>query len=179
MPDQPSGVALPVPVQPLDARAGFAAVFDRHQASLLRVALLLSGDPHRAEEAVAEAFAKVWPHWRRGRVKDDAAYLRRAVVNEVHSSGRRLGRQDRAARRHTSSAAPEVPFDEDSVQRDVLLAALATLPKGQRAVIVLRFYDDMSEAATAATLGMRIGTVKSQTSRGLSRLRVLLSQEER
>lgn len=133
-----------------------------NQASLLRVALLLSGDPHRAEEAVAEAFARVWPLWGRGRVKDDAAYLRRAVVNEVHSSGRRLGRQDRAARRHTSSAAPDVPFDEDSVQRDVLLAALATLPKGQRAVIVLRFYDDLSEAATAAKLGMRIRTVKPQ-----------------
>lgn len=169
------GVVRRVPAQAVDARAGFAEVFDRQHGPLLRLALLLTGDPDRAEEAVAEAFAKVWPHWRRGRVGDVGAYLRRAVVNEVHSSGRRLGRQDRLVR----SVVTGPWFDEHRPERGSMLAALATLPAGQRVVIVLRFYEDLSEAATAAALGLRIGTVKSQTSRGLARLRTLLSQEER
>lgn len=166
------------PADRANARAGYADVFTAHNDAMLRLAFLMTGDRDRSEEAVAEAFAKVWPHWRRGRVADDAAYLRRAVVNEVHSLGRRRGRDDRLVAR-TKVTAPLPWIDDHATDREAVLAALAALPSRQRAVIVLRFYEDLTEADTAVALGMRIGTVKSQTSRGLQKLRGLLTEEER
>lgn len=162
----------------LDTRADFGVVFQAHQTRLLRLAYLLTGDRERAEDSVAEAFAKVWPHWQRGRVDDERSYLTRAVVNEVTSVGRRLTVATRL-RHRTATPAVALPGDDASAERLRLVSALAALPARQRAVIVLRFYDDLSEADTATVLGMRVGTVKSQTSRGLARLRTILQEEER
>lgn len=162
----------------LDAPSDFGAVFQAHQTRLLRVAYLLTGDRERAEDSVAEAFAKVWPHWQRGRVDDERSYLTRAVVNEVTSVGRRLTVATRL-RHRTATPAVALPGDDASAERLRVVSALAALPARQRAVIVLRFYDDLSEAAAAEVLGMRVGTVKSQTSRGLARLRTILQEEER
>ena len=162
----------------LDRAADFGEIFDAHQTRLLRLAFLLTGDRERAEDAVAEAFAKAWPHWQRGRVGDERSYLTRAVVNEVTSVGRRLTVATRL-RYRTATSAVALPGDDASAERLRVVGALAALPARQRAVIVLRFYDDLSETDTATVLGMRVGTVKSQTSRGLARLRALLQEEER
>lgn len=160
-------------------REGYAAVFRDHHDAALRLAYLLSGDAHRAEEAVAEAFAKVWPHWRRGAVQDERAYLRRAVVNEVRSRGRRRSVEAREAERRKVTGDGGQTAQDQAVDRHGLLVALAQLPSRQRAVIVLRFYEDLTEAATAEALGMRVGTVKSQTFRGLARLRQILGEDAR
>ncbi|MBA2496662.1 MAG: hypothetical protein H0V33_06125, partial [Acidimicrobiia bacterium] len=88
--------AVPVPrsrvvpsLEPVRDRVGYAAVFAEHRASVLGLAFVLCGDRHVAEDVAAEAFARVWPHWRAGRVADDRSYLRKAVVNEVRSRWRR------------------------------------------------------------------------------------------
>jgi RNA polymerase sigma-70 factor (sigma-E family) len=163
----------------VDHRARYAEVYALHHDRLVGLGFLLTGDRHRAEDAVAEAFARAWPHWRRGRVTDERAYLTRAVVNEVNSVGRRTGRDERYRATHRPAAPDATAGTDGTVDRVAIVAALAKLPKRQRAVVVLRFYDDLSEASTAALLGMRLGTVKSQTSRGLARLRQLLSEEDR
>jgi RNA polymerase sigma-70 factor (sigma-E family) len=178
---EPLAVPLSADAADLDresARARYGEVFEQHHGRLVRLGYLLAGDPDRAEEAVAEAFAKVWPHWQRGRVTDERAYLTRALVNEVSSSGRRLVRAERFRRVNRASAAEARGHDQSVADRSALVAALARLPHGQRAAVVLRFYDDLTEAATAEVLGLRVGTVKSQTSRALARLRVLLQEEE-
>ena len=177
---EPLAVPLSAAATDLDrerARARYGQVFEQHHGRLVRLGYLLAGDADRAEEAVAEAFAKVWPHWQRGRVTDERSYLTRALVNEVSSSGRRLVRADRF--RRTARVGVEARGHDESVaDRSALVAALAQLPHGQRAVVVLRFYDDLTEAATAEVLGLRVGTVKSQTSRALARLRILLQEDE-
>jgi RNA polymerase sigma-70 factor (sigma-E family) len=148
----------------------YAAVFARHQGRLLRVAELIASDPDIAADAVAEAFARTYPHWRRGRIDDVGAYLRRAVVNEVlrtWRSRRRVAVSDDV----TSAGA-----DAGVVERDAVLRALTVLPARQRAAVVLRYYDDLSEADIALTLGIPPGTVKSTLSRALDRLRVLLQE---
>lgn len=160
-------------------RDGYADVFRSHHDAMLRLAYLLCGDPHRAEEAVAEAFAKVWPHWKRGRVTDERSYLRRAVVNELRSRARRRVVEDRESDRRKATGRGDLTGQEQALERHGLLVALAELPVRQRAVIVLRFYEDLTEATTAEALGMRVGTVKSQTSRGLARLREILGEETR
>jgi RNA polymerase sigma-70 factor (sigma-E family) len=161
-------------------REGYGAVFRAHHASLLRLGYLLCGDWGRAEEAVAEAFARTWPHWSSGDVGDERAYLRRVLVNELRSRARRRLLEDRdlAWRRLQRGSAPKEAA-EVLPERLRLMSALSQLPPRQRAVVVLRFYEDLSAEETAATLRVPVGTVKSQTSRGLDRLRAILGEEER
>jgi RNA polymerase sigma-70 factor (sigma-E family) len=167
----PAGAA-----EPLVRRdwAAYADVYRTHHDAILRIAWLVSGDAHHAEEATAEAFARVWPHWQRGKVTDERAYLRRAVTNELRSRGRRRLLEARDLERRHGASQVAVEDQEHVADRHRLLDALAQVPARQRAVLVLRFYEDLSEADTADALGMRVGTVKSQTSRGLARLRSLL-----
>lgn len=157
-----------------EADADFADLFARHRAGALRLAFVLCGDAATAEDAVAEAFARMYPQWRKGGIDDPAAYLRRAVVNQVHGGFRRLA----VRRRYAAQQCPEPPVapgDDAVAERDRLRTALLALPARQRAVIALRFLDDLSEADTAAALGVSAGTVKTQVSRGLERLRALLA----
>jgi RNA polymerase sigma-70 factor (sigma-E family) len=135
---------------------------ERH---LLRVAYLLTHDVQLAEDLVQTALTRAWFAW--GRVEGDPdPYVRRILVNTFASSRRRrwLGERPTADLPDRAVAATEPPTD---VRR-----ALAALPPRQRAVIVLRFFEDLTEADTAAALGVSLGTVKSQTATALARLRV-------
>ena len=166
-------------VVPLAARAApddYAALYRSHLEPLLRLAWLLCGDRHQAEDVVAEAFARIYPRWRRGKIFDPYGYLRRAVVNEVVNRGRRRVLEVREERRRSRRAAGGDGFDERVAERDVVVHALRRLPPRQRAVLVLRFYDDLREKDVADLLGMSLGTVKSQTARGLARLRAELEE---
>ncbi|MEK7425844.1 MAG: SigE family RNA polymerase sigma factor [Actinomycetota bacterium] len=155
------------------ADESYRSLFAQHHRSLFRFAVLLVGDRHVADELTAEVFARVLPKWRAGGVNDPLAYLRRALVNEVRSRHRRRTYEQRALDRVRASTATK--DEQMSDEMDVaLLSALRLLPMRQRAVVVLRFHDDLSEAEVARTLGMAVGTVKSQTSRGLAVLRELL-----
>jgi RNA polymerase sigma-70 factor (sigma-E family) len=143
--------------------------------ALWRSAWLLTGDAQRAEDLVQTALVKCWPHW--DRIARDGAvdgYVRRALVTTYTDWRRR-----RWTGEVPTEGLPElVVSDTDLAVRQDVLAALARLPRGQRAVVVLRFYDDLTETQTAAALGISVGTVKSQTARALSALRTSQLLEE-
>ena len=139
--------------------------------ALLRTAYLLTGDHHDAEDLVQSALIKVVPKWTR--IKDrPEAYVRRVLARESVSRWR--GRRWREV---TTDVVPEATY-HDSTDRIVLLEDLLTLSPRQRAVLVLRYFDDLTEAETAAALGISVGTVKSQVRDALARLRNQRSGEE-
>ena len=152
---------------------GFTEFVVARQAALLRTAYLLTGHAQDAEDLVQTTLVKVVPHWRRIRGNPEP-YVRRVLVNENVSRWRR--------RRWREDSTDDVPEGiADGPDHDELLAvrsALATLAPRQRAVIVLRYYEGLSEAEIAATLGIAPGTVKSQARDGLARLRQALPAEE-
>lgn len=137
--------------------------------------LLAGGDRAAAEDLLQGAFERAYRHWRRiCRREDPERYVRRILVNASVDRWRRLRRRPEAPL-GTGRAEP-ARADETAVlaDRDLLLRALATLPARQRAVLVLRYFEDLTEAQTATMLGCSVGTVKSQAARGLVRLRVVL-----
>jgi len=146
--------------------------------ALLRFAYLLTGDRHRAEDLVQEVLAKVHQRWTRiERAEGAEFYVRTALVRQNISWWRR-----RSARSEQPVAeVPDSTVSDDGEQalaaRDEMWALLATLPRRQRAVLVLRFYEDMSEADIAASLGVTLGTVKSQCARALAALRTRLAED--
>jgi RNA polymerase sigma-70 factor (sigma-E family) len=153
----------------------FVATVKAHYQGLARLAYVLCGDPHQAEDAVAEAFARVWPRWRDREIDNLGAYLRRAVINQVHGGLRRRVIEARHER-HQSGVPPDWSLDGQVSDRDLVWRALLQLPAGQRAVIALRYYEDRSEDETATLLGVPVGTVKSRAARGLARLQQLLRE---
>ena len=154
----------------------FAAFVAQAWPGLVRTALLLTGDRTRAEDLAQEALVRTHRRWRSVRRSEaPTAYVRTAMVNLHRSWWRRRARRevlvDSTPDRATSAGDWGVPTETD----EVLAAALATLPPRMRATLVLRFYEDLSEHQTAQTLGCAVGTVKSQTARGLERLRDALA----
>lgn len=144
---------------------------------LRRTAYLMCGDWHRAEDAAQDALVKVYRRWNRIDRGDGLnGYAHRAVVTAVFDQSRRPWRRE-----HLNDLVVELPVDTVGPVDDRLLVvgALATLPPSQRACVVLRHYADLSLEQTAEVLGISVGGVKSQTSRGLAQLRELLSQTER
>ena len=150
----------------------FAEFFAASWPRLFRTALAITGDRDEAEDALQAAYAKAYSRWRRVRSADrPEAYVRKIVVNQVIDS-RRHGFRRRERPHETVEPRLAVPSHEaDVVGRDALWAAVSALPRRQRAVIVLRYYEDLSEAAIAETLGCSAGTVKSQASAALATLR--------
>lgn len=146
---------------------------------LVRTAFLLTGDRFLAEDLAQTTLTKVYAAWRRVRRADDVdAYVRRVLVNTNASRFRK-----RRVTEHLVAA----PYDarghephEPIPQRSALMAALAELPARQRAVVVLRYWEDLSEREVAAILGCAQGTVKSQAAKGLARLRAnaVLSRQD-
>jgi RNA polymerase sigma factor (sigma-70 family) len=137
-----------------------------------RIARLMIGDADTAEEVVAEAVARMLPRWRADAIDDCGAYLRRVVVNLARRRWRRLA----LGRRHDHHALDWMAVastDSNEVvdERDRTLRAVMRLPLRRRAVVVLSFYDDLTEADIARILGVNIGTVKSQLARALEQLR--------
>jgi RNA polymerase sigma-70 factor (sigma-E family) len=145
---------------------------------LRRAAYLLCGDWHRADDITQATLTSVYLNWRTASRADNVdAYVHRALVRRY--LGERRLRWARVVLgdipEHTATS---TPADHNLAVRDELGAALQTLPKGRRAVIVLRYIEGLSVEETAAALGCSTGNVKSQSSRGLSALRELLSKEE-
>lgn len=140
---------------------GFEVLYRREYDAMVRVAHLLLGSTELAEEAVHDGFARVYERW--DRIDEHGGYLRTCVINRCRDLQRR--RRLERARSITSTASYE-----DLGARE-LLDALAQLPMRQRAAVVLRFYEGLSEADTAAALGIPVGTVKSTVSRALAALR--------
>lgn len=141
-------------------------------SALARTAYLLTGDRGHAEDLVQTALARCWPRWSRVRSAGSTeAYVRRTMINTWYSWWRRSWRGELpSSDAIPDRAGPDMYAVAD--ERSDLRAALADLPKRQRAVVVLRYYDDLTEAQVAALLDCSVGTVKSQASKGLRRLRV-------
>ncbi|MGW6487106.1 SigE family RNA polymerase sigma factor [Streptomyces sp. NPDC055056] len=138
---------------------------------LVRTAYLLTGDVHHAEDLTQTALAKAYQSWRRiSRADNPEAYVRRMLV--TCNSDR--FRKRRISESLTASVPERAGCDEGAVrveERSSLLAGLAQLPSRQRAVVVLRYWEDLSEAEVAEMLGCSAGTVKSQASKGLAKMR--------
>ena len=166
----------------MDERArDLAAFIDARSGSLLRFAYLLTGDHGLAEDLLQNSLIKVYLSW--DRIRDRAAleaYTRTVMTRTQLSWWRRPARREVLGVEPTERAVRDLHtvHEGDQVdERDELWALLATLGPRQRAVLVLRFYEDLSEAEIARVLGCTAGTVKSQLSRGLARLRERMPAE--
>jgi RNA polymerase sigma-70 factor (sigma-E family) len=141
--------------------------------ALLRFGHALTGSPEEAEDLVQEALAKSLRRWRRVSADDPAAYVRKVMVNTHLTRWRRWGARVRVGE------VPELAADDAGLARsqewDALRRALAQLPSRQRAVLVLRYLEDLPDLAIAELLGCQPATVRSQASRGLAALRPLLA----
>jgi len=147
----------------------FSEYMQARQPSLLRTAYLLTGDRHTAEDLVQTALAKLYLSWdkvQRREVVD--GYVRRILVNEHNSLWRRGWKKRETA---TGELPDQVALPSAAAHDAELWAFVQSLPRRQRAALVLRYYEELSEAETAAILGVSVGTVKSQTSRALAALR--------
>jgi RNA polymerase sigma-70 factor (sigma-E family) len=157
----------------MDGQRSFDAYVRERGAALFRIAYLLAGDHHLAEDLVQSALLRAAAHWRRVTAGGDPdAYVRRVLYHQ-HVS---WWRQRRRRVHEVGADAPDRPAadrSEDVVVALAVRAALARLGPRQRAVLVLRYFEDLSESQTAEVLGIRVGTVKSQVRDGLARLRVL------
>ena len=154
--------------------AGFRSFVETNGATLLHAARLLTGDHHRGEDLVQTALTKVYLKW--GRIDAPLPYARRALVNAHIDQSRRRWWGERP----TETLPEHVDVELDAAtsasdSRDELRRILSGLAARERAVIVLRYYCDLSEQETAATLGIPVGTVKSTCSRALARLRVAVT----
>ena len=146
-------------------QAGFEEYVAARRPALLRTAYLLTGSHHDAEDLVQNALLRVVPRWSRIADHPDP-YVRRVLARESISRWR-----SRRWREQTTARPPEGRNADVHPDRVLLREALATLSPRQRAVLVLRYFDDLTESATADTLGLSVGTVKSYAREGLARLR--------
>jgi RNA polymerase sigma-70 factor (sigma-E family) len=161
-----------------DRDADFTAYLQARQGTLLRTAYLLTGDRHQAEDLVQTAFAKLYLAWDRVRDRESVdAYVRRILVNEHNSLWRRAWKRNERPTEVLPEAGVVDEYDDGTSSE--LWASVQTLPRKARAVLVLRYYEQLTEAETAEVLGISVGTVKSQTSRALATLRDRIREEER
>jgi RNA polymerase sigma-70 factor (sigma-E family) len=154
-----------------DERAAFDAFARASSSRLLRFALALTHDHHEAADLVQEGLVRTGSNWGRIRSTDPEAYVRQVIARTYVSWWRK--------RRH-EIAVPLVHENEvcDAYDDGYVWRTLGQLPPRQRAVLILRFYEDLSEAQAADVLGCSLGNVKSSTSRGLARLRLTFDKQQ-
>lgn len=143
-------------------------------AALVRFARLLTGDEHRADDLVQEVLAKAFVHWRQvAAAQRPDVYVRRMLVNANSSWWRRRANREVAAAEPTPAGGPPATEDIGAAvaARDELWRMVLTLPVRQRAVLVLRYYEDLDDAAIAEILGCSTITVRTTALRGLTTLR--------
>jgi RNA polymerase sigma-70 factor (sigma-E family) len=150
---------------------GFRAFVTARSPALLRSAWFLTGDEAAAEDLVQTALMKTWTKWPRI-VRQDApeAYVRRVMVSTYLT-----GRRRRWHRERPTAIVPDIAEPTDAYAavdlRTSMFSALSALPARRRAVVILRYFDDLTEAQTADIMGCSVGTVKSQTAKAFAALR--------
>lgn len=157
--------------------AEFAEWMTARLPALMRTAYLLTGGQHAAEDLVQTTLTKMYLAWDRIAGEEHVdAYARRALINEHRSNWRRATRRPEVLFEQVlDTAIPAITYDGE---REAVWRYVQGLPPRQRAVVVLRFYEDMSELEIARVLGISTGTVKSQTSRALASLRSYVPARE-
>ena len=162
------------PERHTEREADFTAYVLARQRRFVRFAYLLTGDPYEAEDLVQSALAKVYRRWESIQGSPDA-YVRQTIINEHHSWWRRTWRHREVTGSdlitYEDPAAPDDVHGDQDLRRQI-----RNLPPQQRAAIVLRYYEDLTEAQTAEVLGCSVGTVKSHTSRALAALRITMKE---
>jgi RNA polymerase sigma-70 factor (sigma-E family) len=158
---------------------GFAGFVRENTPALLRTAYLLTGNAQQAEELVQDTLVRLYPKWDKVEAADvPLAYVRRSVSNAYVNKLRRG-----AARELAFEDVPERTDPHDALgqlaDRDQIWAGLNLLSQRQRAALVLRFFEDLTDEQTAAALGCRVGTVRSLISRGLAVLREHMTEVSR
>jgi RNA polymerase sigma-70 factor (sigma-E family) len=156
---------------------GFSAFVREHTPALLRTAYLLTGNGLAAEELVQDTLVRLYPKWHRVETADvPLAYVRRSLANGYINQTRRASRREFAF-----EDVPERVDTQDAVSqladRDEIWAGLRDLPDRQRTALVLRFFEDLTDAESADALGCRVGTVRSLVSRGLATLREQMTEQ--
>ena len=140
-------------------------------------AYLLCGDWHLADDVVQDTLIKAFEHWKQVKAADNPeAYVRRILINEVRGRWRRRERSVPVAEFTDEPSVSDAT--DDILRRDGLRKALLSLPLRQRATVVLRYLEGLSERETAAALGCSVGTVKSQSSRALAGLKSFYTRKE-
>ena len=152
---------------------GFEEFVAARGPRMLRVAWLLTGDAHLAEDLLQTVLARTWPKWGRIAAENPEAYVRKAMVNTYASWWRRKWRGEVPHGELPERPAPENPYADVDLEQ-ALAAAIRALPVRQRAVVVLRYFEDLCVTETAEVLGCTEGTVKSQASKALRALRTRL-----
>lgn len=161
-----------------DGDTPFSVFVRSRMGALLTYAHVLTGDRATAEDVVQTALVRTALAWQRIRQQGNPeGYVRRAILNTWLNTRRGPGRLEDVVADVPEPPGPAGHADDDVVERDAMWRALRSLPPGQRAVLVLRYYEGLSEAEIAATLRVRPGTVKSQTAKGMAKLRELLVRE--
>ncbi|HEX4791204.1 MAG TPA: SigE family RNA polymerase sigma factor [Actinospica sp.] len=152
----------------------FASYAHARQQHLYRTAYLLCGDPDRAQDLVQTALVSLLRSWRRARLAENPdAYAKKVLIRAFLAERRKLRREADLHAYARNGAATE--HDDALELRIVVLEALRSLPPRPRAMVILRYWEDLSIEETAAILGCSTGNVKSQCSRSLAKLRVVLS----
>jgi RNA polymerase sigma-70 factor (sigma-E family) len=155
------------------SRDEFADFVAADATRLLRIAYLLTGERTAAEDLLQDVLERTYVAW--PRIDNPFAYARTALARHAANRWRMRARRPQVSWEDADPPDPRYAGDaERTDDRDELLRALAELPDRQRAAVVLRYLEELTEAETAAALNCSVGTVKSQTSRGLTKLRVLL-----
>jgi RNA polymerase sigma-70 factor (sigma-E family) len=153
---------------------GFESWLAAREPALQRTAHLLTGDVHTAQDLVQNTLARLYLRWDQVRNADNVdAYARKALLNEFRTAWRRpLRRVEQIVELVPDGPAPTTPEYDGS--REAVWRFVCSLPPKQRAVVVLRFYEQLTEAEIAELMGISVGTVKSQSSRALAALRAAL-----
>jgi RNA polymerase sigma-70 factor (sigma-E family) len=152
-------------------RDSFEDYVTASSARLLRFAYLLCGDRYLAEDLVQDVLSRTHRHWHRVRAENPDAYLRAALVRAHLSWRRRRMSTEKVLAEPPESGSGSVDFAQQHAVRDEVWALLAGLPRAQRAVLVLRFYEDLDDRRIAEVLGCAPGTVRVHASRALGALR--------
>ncbi|MDA8435853.1 MAG: SigE family RNA polymerase sigma factor [Actinomycetales bacterium] len=157
--------------------ADFRGWVTRRRDALRKTAYLLCGDWYLADDLVQEALSRVYSHWERVTANGDPdSYVRRVLVNLSLDHRRRPSRREEPRAEMPDGASDSAyPSDGD---RDRVMAALRAVPPGQRTILVLRYWEDLSTEQTAQAVGTSEGNVKSQASRGLDALRAALEAQD-
>jgi RNA polymerase sigma-70 factor (sigma-E family) len=170
--------AAEVRVNPQDEAAFESFVLGR-QSEMFRAAVLLAGDRTHAEDLLQSALERTYQHWARvAAAGNPDAYVRRIMINLANDRWRaRRYVVEQGLETAAGLASDKGSHVEDSESHDLVIRALRSVPIRMRTVLVLRYFEELSEAETAAVIGCSVGAVKSQASRGLDRLRTILAPD--
>jgi RNA polymerase sigma-70 factor (sigma-E family) len=158
--------------------ADFSTFVAASARRLLRGAYLITGDLTEAEDLLQSALERAYRRWPSIRRKDvPEAYVRKIIVTAAVDAERRRKFASLPLHEHELPGQPDAAI-ENLPGRAALLSCVRKLPPGQRAVLVLRYFDDLTEAEAARALGCSVGTVKSQNARAMARLRELVRQQD-